>query len=1012
MCKGTHWGLVVCDTSSATAVVYDSYAHQYDYSATIFESREPKLRRVWSQITDSPLQHLRIAGKDLVHEQDDYFSCGVFICIYAERLSRGEQTKAEEATSFFLQNARRKISRCLRACFAVSGTVNAGSAPLPRIYDSHLLPTSYTLFFTEQRAEAIAEEIRETLTTENTSLHNEVSQIAHQPKIFTLEETVFVQRSIFCELSNVHVMKTCLEEPLPSGAYTKSIRTSSFILVVFYRNLLFGSISAAVFQHFPRRPRATVFDFVCTHIEAPIRAHLLKIGKLFGFVGATLRSSKDDCFHKTDAAVTVSFCVSKYVKGVEVSGTDITSANLEEHRKHMLTLLDSIPSSYASRDLETLAAQMYLTQCIAKTPGVAFINTLLEDSISDSCAIAGRQFSKPMQLAILYINTLGILCGAVVKKYYGEHVCIVFDFSSMSASTMTDTPLQSLTTIYGYDNCDFVVPFHGTFLYQSEIPAAVSYYIMCILKKFTKSPTFSLDAIRSHAAYIHGLVSTQLTDAPDNKLVLSTTFPTALHLGPMNVKCPYCSAVSFRGEPKLLCCNGGVNIVPEHVLPQRRDGILDWLFLEVRSNEKLYYMFRALNNLVAFAGLSIKMRQFNVGIGQLPLVVQGTVDVGICHLNPDSDIASYAQLYICDDYKCKRSIDETLSEYKMKIEHKLVERILTTLRENNVIAMAYQSMYEVYLAEAEALRIRDNDILPKILMNLKHKREIPDVSSNTHKGCLNIPQINNEVAAIYVCRNGVFPSEEELDKGLRVYSRGGRSIAAHHNNNIDAMSYPLYFPKGQQSFVRERLPKTRKRPATDQTIVSKARKRPALGESIDIDDPDPVGARLLSDDEDEDDQVDSQPSKFLSRSDFYRFILARRGNLLEHRFYGSGKLLSQFVIHVYARIEADLLSAIERHTTEIRSTKATSLYTFLDQQLQEKGFKLGKLINLPRYFVGSNGWFDQLYHNAMAVAQRVGKPDLFITFTGNHEWPEIRENLVTEFDSWITDPLLCARVFR
>ncbi|VDN19339.1 unnamed protein product [Cylicostephanus goldi] len=411
-------------------------------------------------------------------------------------------------------------------------------------------------------------------------------------------------------------------------------------------------------------------------------------------------------------------------------------------------------------------------------------------------------------------------------------------------------------------------------------------------------------------------------------------------------------------------------------------------------------MLRALNNLVAFAGLSMNLSNFSTTCGQLPLVVQGSVDVGLCHLNPHSETASFAQLYICDDYNRRRSIKETMLQWKTKIEYRVIEKVIATLREINVIAQSYHSMYEVYLAEAAAAKLNDDDVPPTILMNLKHSREAPQSSlSSTHEGRLNIPQIENQVAAIYICRNGVLPSEDELNKGLRIFSRGGKSTAAHFNNNIDAMSYPLYFPRGEQSYVRESLRKrTGKRPASD--ISNEANVRGLAASSF------------PSDDDSEDELMDRPPAKFLSRGDFYRFLLSRRGNLLEHRFYGTGKLLSQYVIHAFSRIEADQLNAIARNTVELRSCKATALYSYLDQQLQEKGFKLGKLVNLPQNFIGSTQWYDNLYHNAMAVAQRVGKPDLFITFTGNQDWPEIRENLVTKFDSWITDPLLCVRVFR
>ncbi|VDM73409.1 unnamed protein product [Strongylus vulgaris] len=94
----------------------------------------------------------------------------------------------------------------------------------------------------------------------------------------------------------------------------------------------------------------------------------------------------------------------------------------------------------------------------------------------------------------------------------------------------------------------------------------------------------------------------------------------------------------------------------------------------------------------------------------------------------------------------ERSPKETMNQWKLKVRYKLIEKIIATLKKVNVIACSYKFMYELYISETEALLLSGNNITPKVLMNLKH-------------------------------------------------SRGGRALAAHHDNNIDAMSYPLYFPK-------------------------------------------------------------------------------------------------------------------------------------------------------------------------------------------------------------------------
>ncbi|KAL6737911.1 hypothetical protein Aduo_011514 [Ancylostoma duodenale] len=235
--------------------------------------------------------------------------------------------------------------------------------------------------------------------------------------------------------------------------------------------------------------------------------------------------------------------------------------------------------------------------------------------------------------------------------------------------------------------------------------------------------------------------------------------------------------------------------------------------------------------------------------------------------------------------KLKNSVVETTRQWKLKVDFELIERIIATLRGINVIAQSYMSMYELYASALEDRLYSADDIPPKILMNLKHKREVPSAThAGIHDGRLNVPRIDNQVAVIYVCRNGILPSHEKLDMGLRVYCRGGRAVAAHHNNNIDALSYPLYFPHGEQSYVRDGLLKRSKRDGNNRSTDGTSHVNLNRSEEF------------FSDDDIDQDDIDS-PSKTPPRGDFYRFILARRGCVSEHRSLGTGKLLSQNIVY-------------------------------------------------------------------------------------------------------------------
>jgi hypothetical protein len=50
----------------------------------------------------------------------------------------------------------------------------------------------------------------------------------------------------------------------------------------------------------------------------------------------------------------------------------------------------------------------------------------------------------------------------------------------------------------------------------------------------------------------------------------------------------------------------------------------------------------------------------------------------------------------------------------------------------------------------------------------------------------------------------------------------------------------------------------------------------------------------------------------------------------------------------------------------------------------------GRQVILPSNFAGSIRNMKKRFHDSMSIVVRKGKPDLFITFTCNPNWPEIK----------------------
>ena len=72
---------------------------------------------------------------------------------------------------------------------------------------------------------------------------------------------------------------------------------------------------------------------------------------------------------------------------------------------------------------------------------------------------------------------------------------------------------------------------------------------------------------------------------------------------------------------------------------------------------------------------------------------------------------------------------------------------------------------------------------------------------------------------------------------------------------------------------------------------------------------------------------------------------------------------------------------------------------------------VGTKIVLPSTFVGGSSSMTQLYHDAMAIVRRYGKPDLFLTVTCSPKWPEMTNEL--HLHQTVADrPDLVVRVFK
>lgn len=123
-----------------------------------------------------------------------------------------------------------------------------------------------------------------------------------------------------------------------------------------------------------------------------------------------------------------------------------------------------------------------------------------------------------------------------------------------------------------------------------------------------------------------------------------------------------------------------------------------------------------------------------------------------------------------------------------------------------------------------------------------------------------------------------------------------------------------------------------------------------------------------------------------------------------------GKLTHQYTVDMYAKVETERLNYLRFHQAQLRSEE----YIHLRDAVVIDGNatnNVGRLTILPSTYIGSPRHMHEYTQDAMSYVRKYGRPDLFITFTCNPQWDDIKKNL---FDGQApTDRHdITARVFR
>lgn len=129
--------------------------------------------------------------------------------------------------------------------------------------------------------------------------------------------------------------------------------------------------------------------------------------------------------------------------------------------------------------------------------------------------------------------------------------------------------------------------------------------------------------------------------------------------------------------------------------------------------------------------------------------------------------------------------------------------------------------------------------------------------------------------------------------------------------------------------------------------------------------------------------------------DIYSYRLMIRTNTDNH-ILKCRHLYHQFVVDMYAKIESERLRYIRHNQTKLRAEEYIHLRDAMNGNVDGNldVDDIGNKCILPSSYIGSPRHMQEYIQDAMTYVRVHGRPDLFITFTCNPKWDEIKQCLL------------------
>ncbi|KAG5557451.1 hypothetical protein RHGRI_007629 [Rhododendron griersonianum] len=430
----------------------------------------------------------------------------------------------------------------------------------------------------------------------------------------------------------------------------------------------------------------------------------------------------------------------------------------------------------------------------------------------------------------------------------------------------------------------------------------------------------------------------------------------------------HCDAKRFAFEPDGFCCSKG----QISMYPFRTPAKLLELY---RGSSKLCKDFRShirpYNNMFAFTsfGVTLDPRYTKNHQGIYTFRAQGQIYHFMDGLYPADGKPSFLQLYYYDTAK---EVEHRLGCLK-DLDRGIITELIDVLKPNPY-SKSFRSLAMTPNIDSYEIRLKADPIMNDKTFDAPTASQVALIWKDNEDG------------------------SELRERDILVKKHDGHSVTIkYYYGGYDPLQHPLLFPYGEPGWhrgIKRNNPNKRVTQSADQMIGGS--NTCTTVEQL-------LGAESLHY------ENASERQSTVSAREFYAYLFQVRPKI-DSIILESGRLLQQYSVDMYVKIETSRLDYFRHHQDEIRADLYQGIIDSVAQG-ESRGSKIGAPVILPGSFIGGSRDMHKRYLDAMTLVDKYGKPDIFLTMTCNPKWIEITNELKAHEDVQ-NRPDLVTRVFR